>query len=202
VHPLARVRLFAALAAVGLQAPSSNSERAAVMCRFVVDTLPAVAAVVQAATSALPQLGYSTQQAWSNAGQACAALAELLGAAVHQSAPLTQRGFDSAAAALLATLQLRALLSSLQSDWRTWQQQQLSASAAADRTSSQHTRCCSKSGRALLSLAGQPAQSPQLTAGTAQHKHGTAWQRGHSSREASRAGHPGSCRQCSRSHRS
>ncbi len=128
---LARMRLFAALAAAALQAPGSSSERAAVVRRILDDTLPAVVTAVQVAAKALPQV--RNQEAWNHAGQALTALAQVLDVAAQQSGRLPQRAFDSAAAAMLAALQLRALLSGLEESWRMWRQQ-LAAGEPADPT--------------------------------------------------------------------
>jgi len=153
LHPLARVWLFAALAAVALQAAASNSERKAVICSILAHTFPAVAAAVQVAAKALPQLGH---EAWSHAGQALQALAQALYAAEQNDAMLSQRGFDSAATALLAAVQLRALLCGLKGSWSTWQQQQQQRGVAADRAVSQHTDDAAKAVERYCScLAGQ-----------------------------------------------
>lgn len=102
IHFEVRVRLFSALAAAGLKAAGSSSQRAAVVRRIVADTLPAVAAVVQAGTRGLPHLSQSEQEAWAGIDQALQVLGQTLDAAEQNEAPLSLRSFDSTAAALAA----------------------------------------------------------------------------------------------------
>ena len=122
-QPLARVRLFADLAVEALQVPDSSSERAAVVCRLVAGALPAAAAAVQHAMTAFPHMSEQDQDAWRHAGHTLWTLGLSMVMTAGRQATLTQRTFDSTTAALLAALQLRALLSGLEDGWRTWRLQ-------------------------------------------------------------------------------
>ena len=135
LRPLALVRLFAALAAAALQAPGGSIKRVAAVCHLLDNTLPALAAAAREGADALPQLTPGHAKAWGLAERAFLALGLVLAEAAGQQAQLTQRTFDSAATALLAALQLRALMCALEGEWRRWAPQ---AGGTSDYTVFQH----------------------------------------------------------------